>query len=389
MPRSLYSQSDIASAIEIQQFHTYTYCRIHLSQFVLSQSAVLEQALAHLCAQIDTAQHKHLAIDYAAIQEYDSYLVVWLSALQRFCREHHITVDVQNMTTDMREFTALLGQAVLHSAQPSPEEPSWHRFIEALGNATLQVWTDVRFFIEFLGEFCLTLVRSVYAPRSIRWADFPVHVTKAGVSAVPIVSLVGFLIGVIVAYQGAMQLVQFGAEIYLADMVAIALARELAPLMTAIIVAGRSGAAFAAEIGTMKVAEELDALITMGFHPMRFLVLPRVAAVTCVIPILALFALLAGICGGLIIGTSTLELSMSGYLNETKYALTLAHLFSGLMKSIVFGAAIALIGCMRGFQVEGGADSVGHFTTSSVVSGIVVIILLDAVFTVIFQALDI
>jgi phospholipid/cholesterol/gamma-HCH transport system permease protein len=157
--------------------------------------------------------------------------------------------------------------------------------------------------------------------------------------------------------------------------------------MTAIIVAGRSGAAFAAEIGTMQVAEELDALTTMGFNPMRFLVMPRVVAVVCVMPLLVLFSDIAGMFGGLLIGIGALKLSVSGYLNETKVALTVAHLASGLLKSVVLGAVIALVGCMRGFQVRGGAESVGHFTTSAVVSGIFLIILLDAIFTVIFQAI--
>ncbi|MCU0424482.1 MAG: ABC transporter permease [Candidatus Kapabacteria bacterium] len=381
------SSSETASVLDVQHFNAYTYCRVAEEHFTLLHAKTLEPALQQLFADVEAAKHLRLTLDFGALTEYDSYLVVWLQAVKRFCQERGITLDVQNLTDQMRDFIALLEKPLTKKPVEAEVETSWHRYVESIGEATLQVWADARFFIEFLGEFFINVTYLIRAPRSIRWSEFPTQITKSGVGAVPIVALVGFLMGVIVGYQGAMQLAQFGAEIYLADMVAISLARELAPLMTAIIVAGRSGAAFAAEIGTMQVAEELDALTTMGFNPMRFLVMPRVLAVTCVMPFLVLFADIAGMFGGLLIGVGTLQLSVSGYLNETKVALTVAHLSSGLIKSLVLGAVVALVGCMRGFQVRGGAESVGHFTTSAVVSGIFLIILLDAVFTVIFQAI--
>jgi len=373
--------------LDVQQFQTYTYCRVAGKRFTLQESSAYEAALTELSAALETSAHKRLTLDVAEVKDYDSYLVVWLSAVKRLCKEQGITLEVQNVHAQMQGFITLLEQPLLDRLVEVPIETSLHRYVESVGEATLQVWADARFFIAFFGEFFINLTYLVRAPRSIRWSDFPAQMTKAGVSALPIVALVGFLMGVIVGYQGAMQLAQFGAEVYLADMVAISMARELAPLMTAIIVAGRSGASFAAEIGTMQVAEELDALVTMGFNPMRFLVMPRVVAVVCVMPILVLFSDIAGMFGGLLIGVGTLKLSVSGYLNETKVALTFAHLASGLIKSVVLGAVIALIGCMRGFQVRGGAESVGHYTTSAVVSGIFLIILLDAVFTIIFQAI--
>jgi len=201
--------------------------------------------------------------------------------------------------------------------------------------------------------------------------------------------LIVFLIGLITGYQGALQLAQFGADIYIADLVGISITRELSPLMVAIIVAGRSGSAFAAEIGTMKVSEEIDALTTMGFDRMQFLVLPRVLAVTFAMPLLVIICDLAGIIGGLLAGLATLDITISSFLAQLNIALNYAHVFSGIFKSIVFGLLIATIGCFRGFQVQGGAESVGRYTTASVVSGVFLVILTDAIFVFLLSALGI
>jgi phospholipid/cholesterol/gamma-HCH transport system permease protein len=374
--------------VHAEYFNSYTYCRVASPRVTLSQAEAYEEALRIVTARLEDSSHKRLTIDLAEVAEYDSYLVVWIASFKRFCASRGIVCELQNVHDDMQSFIRLLEPPLLCRSVEETEETMWHRYVESVGKAALEIWADMRFFLEFLGEFTASLPAILRRSGGVRWSDFPAHITKAGVGAAPIVVLVGFLIGVIIAYQSAAQLSQFGAEVYLADMVAIAMARELAPLMTAIIVAGRSGAAFAAEIGTMRVSEEIDALETMGFNPMRFLVVPRVVAVVAVMPALVLFSDLAGMFGGLLIGVFSLKLSVSGYLNETKYALTFAHLSSGLVKSLALGAAVALIGCMRGFQVRGGADSVGHYTTSAVVTGIFLIIFLDAVFTVVFQALQ-
>lgn len=376
------------SAFDVQHFQMYTYFRL-LLPCTLEHSEEYESAQSHLFIALKEKQHKRLILDATGMVEYDSFLVVWVAGIKRFCAEESIALDVQGMTEQMYAFISLLEKPLLRHQEPEPEPTSWHRYVESVGTAAMQFGADARAFIEFLGEFAIGLVNAIFRPSTIRWRDFPAHLTKAGVGALPIVALIGFLMGVIVGYQGAMQLAQFGAEVYLADMVAISMARELAPLMTAIIVAGRSGAAFAAEIGTMQVSEEIDALKTMGFNVMRFLVLPRVLAVTAVMPLLVLFSDLAGMLGGLLIGTTVLKISVSGYLNETKYALTYAHLLTGLSKSLILGMIISLVGCMRGLQVRGGAESVGHFTTAAVVTGIFLIILADAVFTMIFQALGV
>ncbi|MFN3269439.1 MAG: MlaE family ABC transporter permease, partial [Candidatus Kapaibacteriota bacterium] len=220
-----------------------------------------------------------------------------------------------------------------------------------------------------------------------RWEDFPVLFLKNGVNALPIVSLILLLIGIISGYQGAIQLKQFGADIYIADLIGVSIVRELGPLMTAILVAGRSGSAFAAELGTMKVSEEIDALRSMGFEPFKFLILPRVFAVTLSIPLLTIFGNVAGILGGLISGLSILDITTAGYFTELQIAVDLGDLSSGLLKSIIFGYLVAGIGCFRGLQVKGGAEGVGTATTISVVSGIFAIIIADTIFTFIFDAI--
>jgi phospholipid/cholesterol/gamma-HCH transport system permease protein len=251
------------------------------------------------------------------------------------------------------------------------------------------IFSDTTHFIEFLGEMLVKLLSLIIHPMRMRWRDFPFHFTNSGVNALPIVILIVFLIGVITGYQGAIQLQAFGADIYIANLIGISITRELAPLMTAILVAGRSGSAFAAEIGTMKVSEEIDALKSMGFDVVEFLVLPRVLSVMIAMPLLTLLADVAGIGGGLLMAVTTLNLTMVSYLNQLQAALSFGDIFSGIGKSIVFGFLIATVGCFRGFQVRGGAESVGRYTTASVVSGVLLIILADAVFSFIFQAVGI
>jgi phospholipid/cholesterol/gamma-HCH transport system permease protein len=215
--------------------------------------------------------------------------------------------------------------------------------------------------------------------------DTILYMQKTGVDALPIVGLISFLLGLIMAFMSAVQLEQFGANIYVASLVSLAMVRELGPIMTAIIVAGRSGSAFAAEIGTMKISEEVDALFTMGFDPTRFLVVPKIIASVIMVPILTLFSDLFAMAGGLVVGVFMLDLTANAYIGQTIKTLKLFDVFWGLAKGGVFGFLIAWIGCLRGFQVKGGAASVGQATTSAVVSSLFLIILSDSVFTVILR----
>jgi phospholipid/cholesterol/gamma-HCH transport system permease protein len=214
-------------------------------------------------------------------------------------------------------------------------------------------------------------------------------IQECGVQALPIVSLISFLVGLILAFVGAIQLMMFGAQIYIADLVGIAMAREMGAIMTGIIMAGRTGAAFAAQLGTMQVNEEIDALTTLGLSPMEFLVVPRMLALALMMPLLCLYADLMGIVGGLVVGVGMLDLTLPQYIEQTRGALNLTHLSVGVVKSVVFGVLVAVSGCMRGMECGRSASAVGMATTSAVVTAIVAIIVSDGLFAVITNALGI
>lgn len=260
--------------------------------------------------------------------------------------------------------------------------------LEEIGERTLAFFASVKEVFGFLGDMILAVLGLLREPRTANWKEVPYLMERAGADAVPIVVLINFLIGFVMAFQGASQLKQFGANIFVADLVGLSVTRELGPLMTAIIVCGRSGAAFAAELGTMKVSEEIDALRTLGFGPIRYLVLPRALALLLVLPLLTLLADVVAIAGGLLVGLLSLDLTVSAYLIETRTAVSVWDVFSGVLKSCVFALAIALISCQQGFATTGGAEGVGRRTTSSVVAILFSLILIDAAFTLFFYFFD-
>jgi phospholipid/cholesterol/gamma-HCH transport system permease protein len=259
--------------------------------------------------------------------------------------------------------------------------------LDQIGKGTVEVLVEVQLFLAFVGNMLLALGGAIRKPRTVNWRGVPSLMDRTGADAVPIIVLINFLLGFVMAFQSAVQLKQFGANIYVADLVALSITRELGPLMTAIILCGRSGAAFAAEIGTMKVSEEIDALRTMGFDPLRFLVFPRLIALFLVMPVLTLLADLIGMAGGLLVGITTLDLTSVDYLIETRKALRIWDVFQGLVKCGVFAIAIGLIACQQGLATSGGAEGVGRRTTASVVSALFALILIDAGFTMLFHFL--
>jgi phospholipid/cholesterol/gamma-HCH transport system permease protein len=224
---------------------------------------------------------------------------------------------------------------------------------------------------------------------TLRWSDLFLFMQEAGSQAVPIVSLISLLVGLILAFVGAIQLKAFGAQIYVADLVGIAMVRVMGAIMTGIIMAGRTGAAFAAQLGTMQVNEEIDALKTLGVEPMEFLVLPRMVALVIMMPLLCIYADIMGILGGMIVGVTMLDLNPIVYLNQTKAAVSLTNVWIGLFYGAVFGMLVALSGCLRGMQCERSASAVGYAATSAVVTGIVSIIVATAIITVICNVLGI
>jgi len=257
--------------------------------------------------------------------------------------------------------------------------------LDQLGRGTLAILGEARLVLAFFGEMVVTAVGVVRSPRSANWPELPPTMERSGADAVPVILLINFLVGLAMAFQSAAQLKQFGANILVADLIGISICRELGPLMTAIVVCGRSGAAFAAELGFMQVNQEVDALRTMGFGPMGYLVLPRVLALVIVMPLLSVLADVAGVLGGLVVGVTSLDLTVRGYLNETARAVSLWDISSGLAKSVVFAVAVAIIACQQGLATSGGAQGVGRRTTSTVVITMVTLIVIDASMTVCFR----
>ena len=260
-------------------------------------------------------------------------------------------------------------------------------WLARVGTAAVTTWQAAQGTVTFVGEVALALAAFLRGKARFQGSELAIHIQACGAQALSIVTLISFLVGVILAFIGAIQLRQFGAQIYVADLVGIAMSQQMGALMVAIIMSGRSGAAFAAQIGTMQVSEEVDALQTMGLSPVEFLVLPRLLALMLMIPFLTVYADLLGILGGGFVGVTMLKLTATEYWIETKSALTLADFAKGLINGEVFGTLVALAGCLRGMQCGRSSAAVGLAVTSAVVTGIVWIVCSDAILTVIYNVL--
>ncbi len=269
-----------------------------------------------------------------------------------------------------------------------PPEPSPSSTLGDIGDFAHDAWQTVRAILAVLGDLVVGLVSAVRRPRTVHFGELGVLCERAGTDGLPIVMLINFLVGVILGLQGAIQLHRFGGDQFLASLVGLAVIRELGPLMTAILVTGRSGAAYAAELGTMTVNEEVDALRTLGQDPQRFLVFPRVLTLLVVLPVLTLVGDLLGSLGGLCIAVWYLDQPVVVYLQSLQQAVSLGDIGTGLLKSFVFGGAIALISCQRGLATRGGADGVGRSTTSAVVVVLFTLVVLDGLFAWLFSLLD-
>jgi phospholipid/cholesterol/gamma-HCH transport system permease protein len=327
-----------------------------------------------------------LTVDLAGLRYCDAAGAAVLCEFSRWGRAAQQPVRFVGATTEVHGLLALLNFDAL--ARPvalvHPRPPN---VIMRLGAAGLQFVADTHALVQFVCDALVALASTVLHPRGVRRRDVLLYLDRVGVDAVPITMLINFLVGITLAFLGAAQLRQFGAEIYVADLVGIAMAQELGPIMTAILLAGRSGAAFAAELGTMKVSEEVDALVAMGFDPQRFLVLPKLLAALLAMPCLLMIGFLTGIIGGALVCLLFLDVTVFAYFNRMYDALTMWMIMQGLIKAMAFAVLAAGVGCMRGLQVRGGAESVGRYTTSAVVSGIFLIIIANTIFTIIFQYL--
>jgi phospholipid/cholesterol/gamma-HCH transport system permease protein len=284
---------------------------------------------------------------------------------------------------------------VLFSAFPSGEALSGleavaapRRVFDEVGAATVSIFADARAQLSFIGAIVQGFGAVLRRPRAMRWGEFAVVFEKAGVNALPIVSLISLLMGLVIAFESAQPLEMFGAQIFIANMIGLVMVREFSPIFTAIIFAGRSGSAFAAEIGTMKVNEELNALETMGLDPVRFLVIQRVLAGTLLMPVLAAYSMVMGVLGGIIVMIS-MGFTFSQIWSQLSGALGVNDVLVGVSKSFVFGAIIAGLGCLRGMQTKEGPNAVGDSTTRAVVAGILMIIVVDAVYSILTYVLHV
>lgn len=328
----------------------------------------------------------NLIVDLAEVRSLDSAGALVLRQMENEAEVKGTRTHFVNVTEDMWRVMELIDRQMLAAPLVSHGAGAMS-LLEQVGAASRRFLNDTVQVITFEGELLRAMTHAALHPRSVRWNDVLLCMKKAGVDGLPILSLISFLLGLIMAFMSSLQLKQFGANIYVASLVSIAMIKELGPIMTAIVVAGRSGSAFAAAIGTMKVNEEVDALVTMGFDPTTFLAVPRVLATMLVVPLLTLYADLFAVTGGLMVGVTSLNLTAYGYIKQTMESTSVFDVTTSLIKSVVFAVLIAGIGCQRGFQAKVGAEAVGMVTTSAVVSALFLIIVTDSAFAIVLHYL--
>jgi phospholipid/cholesterol/gamma-HCH transport system permease protein len=328
-----------------------------------------------------------LTFDAADLRDWDSGLLTFLIGVSELCHKRKLAADWSPLPEGVRSLIQL--------AEAVPEktgaraEVSHTSFIEELGHEAISFAKGLDDFLSFVGEVAISFAKLAVGKARFRRVDLMIVIQDCGASAFGIVTLVTFLVGVILAFEGAVQLQQFGATIFVADLVGIAMSRDMGAMMTAIIMAGRTGAAFAAQLGSMKVTQEIDALTTMGVSPLEFLVLPRVIALFLMIPLLCIYADCLGVAGGAFVSATMLHIPLGMYLRETKAAVTLTDIFGGVFKAAVYGIIIAVAGCLRGFQCGNSSSAVGDAATAAVVTGIVYVIVACGIFAFIFNVLGI
>ena len=336
---------------------------------------LLEQAPGVTALDFDTEQ----------LSDWDSGLVTFIAGLEQLCRTRGIQCEPGGLPDGLRKLLELARSVPQtgrggHAMQPVPS------FVSQLGSDAMDLIQSTGEIMEFFGEGTIAFRNLLLGRARFRRSDLWLIMQESGADALPIVGLVSFLVGIILGYIGDQQLKEFGAQIYVADLVGLATVIQMGALVTAIVLSGRTGAAFAAQIGTMQVNEEIDALRTLGISPMEFLVLPRMLALIAMTPLLAIYADLLGILGGAFVGTVVGSLTLSAYLTETQLAIGWNHIIQGLIAATVYGAIVAASGCLRGMQCGRSAAAVGQATTSAVVTSIVFIVIAAAVLTIIFDA---
>jgi phospholipid/cholesterol/gamma-HCH transport system permease protein len=334
---------------------------------------------------VGKAQPARVQITLVDLENWDSSLLLFLFEAQKWCVEAKATLDASGLPKNVRD---LLGQIVAAQGKDVPVD-RFENPITLIGLAVFDVWSKIKQISHFVGECTLASIRLAKNPIRFRWRDCISEMQQCGAMALPIVGLIGLLVGLTLAYTAAVLLREFGADIYVANFVGLVMVREMGPMMTGIILAGRTGAAFAATLGNMKAGEEIDAFETFGIRSVDFLVMPRMIAVTLMTPLLTLYANMLGIVGGLMVASGVLSIPPTAYWIQMQTSVDLSDLCSGVIKSITFGGIIGLSGCLRGLESERSAIGVGRATTSAVVTAILLLIVADAIFAVLFNMLGI
>jgi phospholipid/cholesterol/gamma-HCH transport system permease protein len=333
----------------------------------------------------DEGKLQQISFDWKGAEDWDSGLLVFLRQCRNFGSKKQVRLEYSNLPEGLMK---ILEMAEMQSNRKAVESPVKSTFVEAAGEVYFEFLDEAKAHVTLIGEIVESFLRLIRGKAMTRLCDFFYVVQQSGADALAIVSLIAFLVGIIMAFVGVVQLRQFGADIYVANLVGIAMTREMGVVMASIILAGRTGAAFAAYIGTMKVTEEIDALKIFGVSPIDFLILPRMLALFLMVPLLTLYSDFVGMFGGYVVSMSMLDVSSTQYINQIKNAVTMTHLSVGLIKSFAFGLIVAFTGCLRGLRCGSDSSAVGVAATQAVVYGITYIVIADAIFTFIFNTLN-
>jgi len=356
--------------------HTIIVCQ---GSWTLYEADRIEKAITALVLPAS----KHCLIDFGEVEKFDSTGILLLRELQEHLRHRGCSVTLRNLDAKQRKILKLLREDDWKSSLPQRKEG----FLYRIGRVTFKEWETLHQFLAFVGEMSVAFGRLFLHPGSFRLRETVYHIEKSGFDALFIIALTSILVGLVIAYQSLVQLAQFGADIFVVDAIGISITRELGPMITAIVIAGRSASSYTAEIGTMKITEEINAMQTMGFDPIYFLVVPRVVALVVAMPLVIFFADIAGILGGMLATKAQVGLSYSFFLDRLQEVLNVKHYILGIIKGPFFALIIAATGCFHGFRVTSDTESIGIETTASVVHAIFFVIACDALFSVIFTEL--
>ncbi|MDW3095543.1 MAG: ABC transporter permease [Gammaproteobacteria bacterium] len=348
---------------------------------------LIEHSVSNTQQTIDSLNTQFIELDASSLGKWDSRLITFLVKLRKHTDNNNLALNLVELPEGAQRLLNLA--FAVEAPEGAKKLNNRENFFSRIGKKFLSTLASIKSIISFVGEITLSIGRFLRGKANYQRSDLWVTIQETGAEAFPIVSLIAFLVGAILAFVGVVQLNKFGAGIYVADLVAVGVVREMGAIMTGVIMAGRTGAAFAAQLGTMKVNEEIDALTTMGIDPIDFLVLPKIIALILMLPLLSIYANLLGVMGGAAVSLAVLDVSIYQYMVQTIYSVNLVDFIGGLFKAIIYGVLIAIAGCRCGIECGKSAAAVGLATTSAVVSGIVAIVVANAILNVIYTLLDI